>query len=430
MTNRTGSEIEGGELTTPAYKDPRKDLANRSIAAAKWNYLGVVTRIAAQFISQIALARLLGPEQIGLFAFAVLLIGLGSIVVDLGLGAALVQAKRITRPDVRAVATWTFVAGVIVTGTLFICAPLLAVFFADIRTVDILRAISPVFIFQALAVVPVSLLKRELAFKQVQIAQVISYVLGFLFVGIGSAYLGAGVWSLVAAWLTQSATWAALLHLSLRRITKRPSETASDRQPSKLRGFSIQVLLTNLANWVIENADNLVVGKLFGAAALGLYSISYNLVRTPANSLVATLQAVLFAASSRAQDQQESLRREHPQIVAALTFYVNGFRFCNRPWTPMECAMSLLCAAFRRWTHGTTSAGLKQIITAFLFVITLGMSILGASPHSYTTLLYPVIIFWCGIRDKRCSPAQCHQPCQGDFGRHDGAKFDSGCDQS
>lgn len=87
---------------------------------------------------------------------------------------------------------------------------------------------------------------------------------------------------------------------------------------SGLKKFGVRVLFTNMANWVIENVDNLLVGKVFGPTALGLYSVSYNLVRTPANHLVVTLQTVLFPVSARAQDNPGSLRRAYLIVVAGV----------------------------------------------------------------------------------------------------------------
>jgi O-antigen/teichoic acid export membrane protein len=74
-----------------------------------------------------------------------------------------------------------------------------------------------------------------------------------------------------------------------------------------------------LFNWTVENLDNLAIGKFFGAQALGLYSISYNLTRTPANHIVASLQAALFPASARMQDDVENLRRGYLAVVSAIS---------------------------------------------------------------------------------------------------------------
>lgn len=289
-------------------------VTDRSLAAIKWNYLGVVARIASQLVAQIALARLLGPEAFGLFAMAFIVVGAGNILVELGLGSALVQKKQVTDEDVRFVLTWVVVAGLVMATLVYQLSETIAAYFHDPRVAEVTRSLTPIFILQALAVVPLSLLKRELAFKAVQGAQIVSYLIGFLLVGIGAALLGAGVWSLVVASIAQTLSSAIIFNV----IRRHPMKPLFYMRDQALRGFGARVLLTNIANWAIENVDNLLIGKIFGVTALGLYSASYNLVRTPANHLVVTLQTVLFPASARAQDNLGGLRRAYLTVMAGV----------------------------------------------------------------------------------------------------------------
>lgn len=289
-------------------------LTDRSLAAVKWNYLGVIARIASQLVAQIVLARLLGPEAFGLFAVAFIVVGVGNILVEMGLGTALVQKRELTDEDVRFAFTWVVLAGLVMAALVFLLSETIASFFNDPRVAEVTRGLTPVFILQALAVVPLSLLKRELAFKAVQGVMIASYLIGFLLVGVGAALLGAGVWSLVAAWIAQTLVSAIIFNI----IKRHPKKPLLNMRAKALQGFGARVLFTNIANWAIENVDNLLVGKLFGPAALGLYSVSYNLVRTPANHLVVTLQTVLFPASARSQDNHEGLRRAYLTVVAGV----------------------------------------------------------------------------------------------------------------
>lgn len=290
------------------------NITDRSLAAVKWSYLGVVARIVTQLVVQIALARLLGPEVFGLFAAALLVLGIGGIVVEMGLGSALIQKRDLTESDVRFAFTWVLLASFAMAVAVFLLSGYFADFFDDSRIADVLRGLTPAFIIQALGIVPVSLLKRELAFKAVQGVLITSYLGGYLIIGVGAALLGAGVWSLVAAWIAQN-TLATISLLAIRRHSAKP--LFRDRS-SLFKGFGSRVLLTNLLNWIIENVDNLLVGRFFGPTALGLYSVSYNLVRNPANHLVVTLQTVLFPVSARAQDNLDGLRRAYLTVLAGV----------------------------------------------------------------------------------------------------------------
>lgn len=387
--------------------DPSAGLASRSLHAVKWNYLGVAARVVAQIVVQISMARMLGPDAFGLFAFALLVIGVGGIIVEMGLGAALVQKKEITEFDVRHVYTLAVSFGVLSSVAMFLAAPLFAAFFDDARVTGVLHWIAPAFVLQAFAVTPISLLKRDLEFKRVQLVQVGSYLLGFLVVGLGLAYLGAGVWSLVAAWLVQTATLATVFYF-MRRHSLRPLLFKAD---PAIRAFGFRILLTNLCNWAIENVDNLLVGKLFGSRALGLYSVSYNLVRTPASHLVGALQTTLFSATSRAQDNESGMQRAYlivisavaliaipvfssvaavaPTVVAAL--FGSKWAGAESVLCPLALAMvmhSLMAVAGPvLWGKGAVDAELKiQALVAVVLVLALVL----ASRQSVATMAWAV----------------------------------------
>jgi len=298
--------VDTDRMDTPAGPRPGT-LSERVLAAAKWNYLGVAARVLAQFIAQIVLARLLGPVPYGMFGVCLVSVGVVSIVSEMGLGPALVQKKALAEADIRVAFTRIVAASAGLALLLALVAPLLAQFFGDPALTWPLRGIALSVVIQSFSVVPLSLLKRRLEFRTVQIAQVASYVTGFVLVGIGLALAGAGVWSLIGA-LGAQYLMEAVLHYRAAPHTLRPLLVAEGRA---LQSFAGRVLLTNLSNWVSENLDNLLVGRLLGVQALGFYSVSYNLMRTPANHMVVTLQQVLFSASARVQDDAAALGRAY-----------------------------------------------------------------------------------------------------------------------
>lgn len=307
-----GSDMESAApVTTP-------NLTELSLRAIKWSYLGVVARIVAQLGIQIVLARILGPEVFGIFAAASLVLGLGIVSIGLGLGSALVQKKEITANDIRFTFTWSVISGVGMAILTLLFASDIAAFFHDPRIADVLRGLVPVFIFISFSIVPQALLKRELTFKVIQGVEITSYLIGFLVVGMGCALMGAGVWSLVAAWVAQSASNTIILFV-IRRHAMKP--LLREKGPG-LRKFGSHVLFTNIVNLVIENLDNLLVGRLLGPTTLGLYSVAYTFVRTPTNHLVVTLQNVLFSASARAQDNQAGLQRAYLTVVSAISLVI------------------------------------------------------------------------------------------------------------
>jgi O-antigen/teichoic acid export membrane protein len=290
-------------------------LLQRSIAAIKWNYLGTAGRIATQLVCQIALARLLGPEVNGLFGYAVVIIGLVTLVIDWGLSSALVQTASLSEADLAAAAARLALMGLLATAGVALGAHWLATFlFEAPAAAPVIQATAPTFLITCLGAPAGAVLRRELRFKRLQAFQLMSYVVGYLLVGVGMALAGLGVWSLVGAWLAQCSVISAAQLLSVRGGLR----LGNPLRRLDFTNFGLITLLTNLANWALDTATPALIGRIFGATALGLFNMASTLVRTPAGHLVFSLQAVLFPASARMQDSPVALRRSYLVALAAV----------------------------------------------------------------------------------------------------------------
>ena len=269
--------------------------------------MGVAARVVLQVVAQIALARLLGPEAFGVVTAAVLIILIAGIVAELGMGVALIQVEKIEALDVRYAFTRVLGATIIVAALILASADLVATLFENPRIAPVLRWMTLALVFQSLGAVSLGLLKRALDFKRIQVAQLLSYLVGYLLVGVGCAWLGAGEWSLVAAWVVQTFMASAI------QYAKVPHSLVPTLRPTKapLIGFGVRTVFASLANWSIENVDNVMVGRAFGTTTLGAYAIAYNLVRTPVNHIVFSLQQVLQPFIARTQNDPATMRKAY-----------------------------------------------------------------------------------------------------------------------
>lgn len=288
-------------MTTPM----QKSLAEVSLSAVKWDYVGNSVRGLSSIVITVVLARLLGPEPFGLVAVAWLVIGLGNLVADLGMGPALVQRKTISETDIRYTFTLQVCTGVGLMMVVALSAPLMAAIFHQPTVAPVVRAMSAIFVLQTLGVVAVSLLTRDMDFRSIQFARIVSYLVGFFGLGIPLALVGFAVWSIVVAQLIQTSLFSVLSYMQVRHPVK-----LSFRLPSaSLSTFGLKVLSTNLVNYVIGGIDTFVIGRCFDVVTLGLYNRAYVLVNTPMNNVMITIQKVLFPAYSRIQNDPHTVRR-------------------------------------------------------------------------------------------------------------------------
>lgn len=300
----------------PPLSDPRPTgLAQRSIGALKWNYLGTGVKVTSQLIIGIVLARLLGPEPFGLIAVAWLMLGLGNLIADSGLSVALIQKQTISARDIRYVFTLQILAGLGLTLLALMASPWIAAFFGRADAVAVLRWMSLLFVLQAFGQTATALLRRDLDHKRVQLLQVFSYLAAYLLLGLPLAFSGWGVWALVIAQLTQTVLYSAAAYLSVRHSLM-PTFRA---EQSGLFRFGSKVLGSNLTSWGISYFDSAIIGRMLGMVDLGFYNRSMNLLASPMNAAVSTLQGVLLPFYSRLQGRTGDARDTYLATICFLS---------------------------------------------------------------------------------------------------------------
>lgn len=294
-----------------------RSLGSRSLAAAAWSVAGTVLRLASQLIAQIVLARIIGPEQYGIFAICVVVVSFAGFFADAGIASALVQRERVTQGDVRFAFSLQVLAGSAVGMVLVLLAEPLAGFFGEERAAPVIRVLALVCVINALAAVSLKLLARDMRFKSIQRAQVYGYFVGYILVAVPMAWYGAGVWSLVAAWLVQASFGLVIAYGKVRHSLRPLFRHEGGRG---LATWGLGALANNLVTWWVICVDRIMVGRFLPTYAIGLYSIAYNLVSTPTFQLTSTLQQVLFSASARVQSDKAKLQRAMVNLLTAVGF--------------------------------------------------------------------------------------------------------------
>lgn len=293
-----------------------KNLGAQSLTALFWGTGGSIARMIVQLATQVILARILGPAEYGLFALGVLVVGVSTYFSDIGLAYGLIQKKSVSEEDVRFVWTWQCFLGLLVSSAMFFSAGTLATFFAKPETEFIFRWLSLVVLINSVTAVSINLLKKELNYKSLQIAQLLSYVLGYVCVGIPLAVAGYGGASLVISWLVQSSANLVILYFKVRHPLAFKFWIADGKQ---MLSYGVTVLGTNLVNWVLNGADKMLVGRIFPAHTVGLYTTAFNLINSPSSALYGNLQSVVFSACARLQDNHEALREVFLRMLSFLT---------------------------------------------------------------------------------------------------------------
>ena len=294
-------------------------LGRPGVAAVKWSAVSTVARFALQLVAQVVLARTLGPDIFGVFAIGMVVLTFATFFSGFGFSWSLLQRETLGDEDIRFAWTWQLMVGALTMIAVYFLAPVLASYFREPRAQAVVEWLSIACLLTAAAAPSSYLLQRDLNFKAVGLVQVGSYAAGYVAVGVPMALLGWGTASLVAAWLVQSGVLLVASY-ALRPHAVRPLFWYPDAATAV--GTGRAVFATNIVNWLLNNLDRVLIGRLLNAQALGLYNVAYNLATMPNTLLLGALQPAFLAAGARLQDDLQRLGRAYLQMLA--TVFVLG----------------------------------------------------------------------------------------------------------
>jgi len=280
---------------------------------------------ASSWLTTLILARLLVPEDFGLVAMATVVMGFWAAFSDLGLTAALIQRKDLDDAH-RDAAFWSSLA---MGGVLFVVSvalsPVLAILYREPRVtlVVILSAVS--LLLGPFAATHTSLLKRELKFGPVARIEAFRSISNGVSAIIAASF-GLGYWSIVVGTLVGNAVVIPAYYIA--NPSWRPRLRGTREHARQLFSFSLYVASSNTINYLSANLDYVIVGRVLGPFALGVYMLAYQVVTFPLTRISSLFNQVLFPALSSIQDDLEEVRRAYlgtTRSLAMITFPLLGW---------------------------------------------------------------------------------------------------------
>lgn len=234
-----------------------------------WMSVAASGNSVVSFIIFIVLSRILSPEQIGLVAFALILVEIGKIIVNAGFPQAIVQYKVWDQSYASTCFYLNLIFALLITLiTFFIGAPLASTYYQP-EAGPILQVLSAIFFIEGLKAVHEGKLKREFVFRVIALRTVVGGLASGA-VGIYLAIKGFGVWALV---------WQQLVNHSIVTIFTitsakwGPSLSFSFTHFKQLMKFSSPLMLAQLIGNVSSKIFELLIGIIIGPAALGFFRV-------------------------------------------------------------------------------------------------------------------------------------------------------------
>lgn len=259
-------------------------------------YLGM-GKGAGKFISfatTLALARLLSPQDYGLMALVMVVVGFLQFFNEIGLGSALRQRPEITPEQLDGSFTLSLLISCALFTALFMLSPWVADYYEHPELLPVLRLVALSFVIGAASTVSDALIARAMRFKYVAAIEFVMIVLQSALTLL-LAWMGYGVWALAWGFIFGQAFKAiCIVYLAQWR----PRKLGEVRAATDLMRFGLTVTFTRLTWFFYTNAQTLIIGKTLSPQALGIYSMAASLASLPTGqvtSMVISVASPLFA---------------------------------------------------------------------------------------------------------------------------------------
>lgn len=357
-------------------------LASKTVVGVWWIGIARITRIVSQLLVTLVLANLIKPEAFGIMSMAVVFTGILTVISDFGFGAALIQRETIDAIQIESCLWLNIILGFLLTIITILIAPLVGQFYQEDVVVSILYVLSVNFPILGAGAVQVALLEREMLFRMVSLAEIVSSTVAAI-IAVLFARSGADVWSLVIWQLSQNLLRTGIIWWS---STFRFRGKFSWREAKGILGFSTGLLGFNLVNYFARNSDYVLIGRFLDASSLGFYTMAYNIMLFPISNLTSVLSRVLFPVLSRKQNDLDAFRKGYLRAVVAIA--VVSF--------PLMSGMYVVANDFVPLILGQKWTPIVSIVQMFVWVGII-QSLLSLNGSVYIALGYTRLRFWLGL---------------------------------
>lgn len=294
----------------------KSDLKRRAVRGGA---VTVATRIIDylfQTIGIIILARLLSPEDFGLFGMVAAISGFFYLFKDLGLTDATVQSDTLDHSQVSTLFWINMLFSVGIMLILWALSPAIAWFYKEPRIllISIVSAFS--FILAGMSTQHMALLKRGMFFYRIAFLEIIGTIASTA-LAIFMALKGAGYWALVFKPIIQSTIISAGAWIACGWRPGKPQKNTGVKPMIK---FGANTMGFYLVNYFSRNLDKTLIGWKNGAASLGFYTRAYFLFVAPINQFSIPLQSVAVTTLTKLKKEPEKYRHYYLNALSLISF--------------------------------------------------------------------------------------------------------------
>ncbi len=333
------------------------DLRGKAVWGGIAKMLGQGASLILKLIYLAVLARLLTPNDFGLVAMVTAVTGVFDLFTSAGLSSATVQQREISEEQISQLFWVNIGVGLVLAAACAASASSVASFYRDPELYWVVVAMAPGFLVNAAGVQHSALLQRELRYVTLSTIDTLSQLCSTI-LGIAFAVVGFGYWSLVIATLSLPVVSTLCYWFATRWVPHRPRRGVEIRS---MLTFGGTITFNGLVVYVGYNLEKVLLGRFWGADALGLYTRAVQLTNLPISSINSAVGGVFFSVLSRLQDNPANFR----------SFFLKGLSVVMAATMPATLFAALFAddiVAVMLGTHWTGSVSVFRLMTPTILV--------------------------------------------------------------
>ena len=320
-----------------------------------WKLLERFGVLGGQFVLQILLTRLLGPELYGVMAMLTIFTAMANAFIQHGFNLALVQNKEVTEDDYSSVFWVNLAIALLLYIVLYLVAPSIAAAYKMPDIVGPFRVLCLILIPGAVNSIQIAKELRHMRFRNVFLCNLISVIVSGC-VGVYMAYNGAGLWSLVTQQLLNMGISTIIM---LFVVDFRPRLYVNFCRVKILLSYSWKLMVSNLLDTLYQEIRTVVIGLKYSSETLGNYDQGKKFPQFINSIINSAVQSVLLPAMSSEQDDRtkvKELMRNSVMLSSYIVFaMMAGLAGVAKPlvllllgeqWLPAVPYLQIYCFTF------------------------------------------------------------------------------------
>lgn len=308
------------------------NLKQKAITGIKWTTISTVIVTLLQLVQLAILARFLDPSAFGLMALVMVAIGFSQVFLDMGISNAIIYKQEITHKQLSTLYWVNVLAGISLFGIISLIAPFVAAFYKEPELTKLIIIVGLTFIIQPFGQQFMVIWKKELRFKEIAKIDIVNKFIS-LIVSAWLAIKGYGVYALVYGVLAGVVSQT-ILFMYIGMKEHKPSFVFVIGDVKEFLRFGAYQMGERTLNYFNLQIDVILIGKLFGVEALGIYSLAKQLIMRPAKIINPIITKVTFPIMAKMQDDIPKLKNIYLKTINYLSsinfpFYAFLFIFAH-----------------------------------------------------------------------------------------------------